>query len=221
MDKKKTIEVELMIPTELKEITLQQYQMFVEKSKGMEPLETAQIMVQYLIGIDLEELAKINYMDLVDIFSRFNSLFDKEDFEYIPKFKIGDIEFGAIPCLEDISIGEYIDMEEYIKDISTYHKFMAVFYRPIVKKRGFINNIFINKDRYEIMDYTGTENYEDLMKFAPMDAVLGATFFLFNLYKELVEDMMDCSEAQVLQKLNTTQKPSLVPSGVGITASTH
>ena len=43
---------------------------------------------------------------------------------------------GFIPKLDDISLGEYIDIETNISDWQKMHKAMAVLYRPVNFKLG-------------------------------------------------------------------------------------
>ena len=45
---------------------------------------------------------------------------------------------------------------------------MAVMYRPIKEQY---------KDKYSIVDYEPNEDMQDLMKFAPLDVALSASFF--------------------------------------------
>lgn len=46
---------------------------------------------------------------------------------------IDDIEYGFIDKLSSLSLGEWIDIENYLKDpIKNLHKLMAIFYRPLL-----------------------------------------------------------------------------------------
>ncbi len=92
-------------------------------------------------------------------------------------FEIQGVKFGFINELEDISFGEYIDLESNIIDVQSFHKAMAVMYRPITSQKG---------DKYTIEKYSGTANYADLMKYAPLDVVLPASVFFWSLGNELL-----------------------------------
>ena len=91
-------------------------------------------------------------------------------------FKLGDTKFGFITNLEEITYGENKDITTYFGDMRTMHKAMAVMYRPITKE---------NKGGYEIEDYEGSHTYADVMKEAPLGAMLGAMVFFWNLINEL------------------------------------
>ena len=167
------MKLEITIPTKLSEIKLSQYQAFLKIAKDNEDSEFLhQKMVQIFCGIDLKDIAQIKYKDVNDITSSLGEMFN-QGHQLINRFKLGGTEFGFIPNLEDISFGEYTDLDTYITDWDMMHRAMAVLYRPI-KNKGL-------NGTYEIDDYNGTVTYADVMKHAPLNVVLGATVFFFNL----------------------------------------
>ena len=123
------------------------------------------------------------------------------------------MEFGFIPNLEEISFGEYVDLEKYLQDVSTFHKAMAVMYRPI--KETF-------KDRYSIHDYNGSDEYSDLMKFAPLQIVKGANVFFWTLEKDLLKATLTFLETEMTAEIKThlVKELNLENSGVGMEAYT-
>ena len=130
------MKLEISIPTELKEIKLAQYQAFLKIAKDNEDSEFLhQKMVQTFCGIDLKEVAEIKYKDVVEITNSLGKMFDIKSHKFINRFKLGGVEFGFIPNLEDMSFGEYTDLDTYITNWDDMHKAMAVLYRPI-KKNG-------------------------------------------------------------------------------------
>jgi hypothetical protein len=133
-------------------------------------------------------------------------------FENIPqlvqRFKMNGVEYGFIPDLDDMSLGEYIDLDTYLGDWENIHRAMAVLYRPIKNKSG---------NRYNIKDYDG-KGFED-MKDMPLDAVLSSIVFFYNLGIELSKAMMNyletTEEEALTEYLNSQQ------NGVGINQFTH
>jgi hypothetical protein len=112
-----------------------------------------------------------------------------------------------------MSFGEYIDLESNISNVETFHKAMAVMYRPITKK---------HKERYEIFEYTGTDEFSELMKYAPLNVVMGATVFFSSLGNDLVQHTLTYLESQIKtnKKLMTTAKErNLIKDGDGIIQS--
>jgi hypothetical protein len=172
------MKIELTIPTTLNDIKLVQYQKFLSIAKDNEEGEfLQQKMVQLFCGIDLKDVAQIRYKDVAEITANINKLFTKEN-AFIQRFKMGGVEFGFIPNLDDMTTGEYMDLDNYITDWDTMHNAMAVLYRPITNKLG---------NKYQIEEYKGSVTYADVMRHAPLDVVLGAMVFFLHFRQRLVE----------------------------------
>ena len=181
------MKLEISIPTELKEIKLSQYQAFLKIAKDNEDMEFLnQKMVQTFCNIDLKDVAEIRYKDVLDITASLGKMFNVTSHRFINRFKLGGVEFGFIPELEDMTFGEYTDLDSYIGDWDNMHKAMAVLYRPITNKG--LNNT------YEIEKYNGSITYSDVMKHAPLDVVFGANVFFYSLGNELLKSTMNYLE---------------------------
>ena len=203
------MKIQLKVPTELREISLSQYQKFLSISKDNENSEfLQQKMVQIFCGIDLKDVANIRYKDVLDITNNINKMFDVEH-KFQQRFKLGNTEFGFIPNLEDMTTGEYMDLDSYITDWDTMHNAMAVLYRPVTKR--------IN-DKYDIEEYQGSITYADVMKHAPVDVVLGAIVFFYNLGNELLKSTIDYLETNK-EVQNILNKHNLENAGGGTQVS--
>ena len=166
------MKLDITLPTSLSEIPLSRYQEFISmKDKSNDEEFIAQKMIQIFCGIKLGEVAKIKMKHLNELIAHFTKVFSEKP-KLVHRFKIRDLEFGFIPRFDDISFGEYVDLENYLKDWKTYHKALSVMYRPI--KTSY-------KDKYEIVDYEPNEDMQDLMKYAPLDVAISSSFFLSNL----------------------------------------
>ncbi|MEY3500842.1 MAG: hypothetical protein RL308_2511 [Bacteroidota bacterium] len=204
------MKLEITIPTKLSEIKLSQYQAFLKIAKDNEDEQFLQHkMVQIFCGIDLKDIATIKYKDVQDITNKIGAMFTQEN-KLIQRFKLGGVEFGFIPNLEDISFGEYTDLDTYIVDWNDYHKAMAVLYRPI-KKNGL-------NGTYEIEEYNGSITYSDVMKHAPLDVCLGATVFFYNLGNALLKGTIHYLENNK-EVQNILQQQTLANDGDGIVQS--
>lgn len=203
------MKIELTIPTTLNDIKLAQYQKFLSIVKDNEESEfLQQKMVQLFCGIDLKDVAQIRYKDVAEITANINNLFTKEN-QLIQRFKMGGVEFGFIPNLDEISTGEYMDLDTYITDWDTMHNAMAVLYRPITNKLG---------NKYQIEEYKGSITYADVMRHAPLDVVLGAMVFFYNLGNDLLKSTVNYLETnQEVQ--NILNKHNLENVGDGIQVS--
>jgi hypothetical protein len=203
------MKISLNVPTELNELTLGQYQKFikVQKDNG-DGIFVAQKMIEIFCGIDLKDTFKVKINDINEIVTILNDLLEIKP-ELINRFKLNDTEYGFIPVLEDISLGEYIDIETYMQSWDDMHKAMSVLYRPIKQK---------HKDKYNIIEYEALET--DVMKDMPLDVVFSSVVFFYNLGIELSSNMMDYLTDQELSNLTVDQTSSLKDGG-GIQAFTN
>lgn len=210
------MKTEIVIPTSLSEIPLMNYQKFMKLVEGSNDEELiAQKSIEIFCGLNMQEVLKIKWSDVVGLANHFNELFQQKT-EFKTRFKIKDMEFGFIPNLEDMSFGEYVDLDHNIGKVETFHKAMAVLYRPITKK---------TKDTHEIMEYSGTEEFSELMKYAPLDIAMAASVFFYHLGNDLVQASLTSLEVEMKKnkELNTTIQNELssINSGDGIIQSLH
>lgn len=207
------MKIELTIPTSLDEIPLMHYQKFMEVSKNSNDDEfTAQKMIQIFCGIELKEVVKIAFNDMVDLVNHFNKLFSEIP-KLKPTFKIKDLELGMIPNFDKITWEEYIELESQFKDFDSFHKAMAVLYRPVIEKN--------KKGQYLIAPFNNVEEFSDLMKYTPLSVALSSHVFFLNLERELLQATLNYLENQ-MKKLNKSnrmilaKKISSVNNGDGI-----
>ena len=111
---------------------------------------------------------KVAYKDVIKVVNVISGAFDK-DYELVQLFKLLDVQMGFIPKLDDMSLGEYVDVENFLGDWQNMHKAMAVLYRPVN---------FRKKERYTIADYSPSDEISHLMKEMPLDVVMGCMVFL-------------------------------------------
>ena len=207
------MKLDILLPTNLSEIPLSRYQEFIAmKEKSNDEEFIAQKMIQIFCGMKLGEVAKIKMKHLNELITHFTKVFSEKP-QLIRKFKIKDIEFGFIPKFDDISFGEYVDLENYMKDWKTYHKALSVMYRPIKNT---------NKDKYEIVDYKPNEDMQDLMKFAPLDVAISSSFFLSSLGIELLKATQTYLKKELKKMTDSTNSAkgiNLAKTGVGMEVS--
>jgi hypothetical protein len=203
------MKTEIVIPTSLSEIPLKSYQEFmkvVEKSNDEEFI--GQKTIEIFCGLKMKDVVKVKWSDVKSLTLHLNEIFKAKP-KFQATFKIQDTEFGFIPNLEDMSFGEYIDLESNISSVETFHKAMAVMYRPITKKV---------KDRYEIFEYKGTDEFSDVMKYASLDVVLGATVFFSTLGSDLVQHTLTSLEKEIKKNpriMTLAKERNLIKDGDG------
>ena len=207
------MKIDITLPTDLSEIPLSRYQEFIEmKEKSNDEEFIAQKMIQIFCGIELKEVMHIRLKDLNELVIHFTKVF-KQKPKLIREFSINKYKFGFIPNLENISFGEYVDIEHNLQNWNTYHKAMAVMYRPIKEKY---------KDKYSIVDYEPNEDMQELMKFAPLDVAISASFFFQNLGQELLKSTVIYLKNELTKMTDSASSPkgnNLHVTGDGIRAS--
>lgn len=191
------MKLEINVPSSLSEIPLKHYQDFLRVQADSNDEEfVAQKMVEIFCGIELKDVVKMKLTSLNELIAHFTKLFAEKP-KFQNRFKIkaeeGELEFGFIPELEAISFGEYVDLENHLQSWDDYHKAMAVMYRPIVKTR---------KDKYDILPYEPNVDFQELMKFAPLDVVIASSVFFWSLGNELLSATLNFLEKEVKKDKN-------------------
>lgn len=206
------MKLKINIPSKLSEITLEQYQKYLQLLEDNEDEAVNSIffrmkLLEIFCGIPYPEMHNIRVKDVEEIVQIiFDTLDNKPDL--VLNFQMGDTEFGFVPNLEDMTFGEYIDLDNHIGDWKNIHKAMAVLYRPIEHKKG---------GKYTIQEYKG-DNYHDIMKYMPLDAVFGSIVFFYHLGIDCTKGMTNYLEEQAKQE---GFDKALDISGVGINQYTH
>ncbi len=204
------MKLDILLPNSLSEIPLSRYQEFVAmKEKSNDEELIANKMIQIFCGLELGEVAKIKLKDLNGLIKHFTEVFSEKP-QLIRNFKIKNIEFAFIPNLENISFGEYVDLEHHLKDWKTYHKAMAVMFRPIKDKF---------QDKYSIVEYEPNEDMQELMRFAPLDVAISASVFFWSLGSELLQATLTYLKNELMKTKDLTnfrKEFSLANNGVGI-----
>ena len=204
------MKVKISIPTNLNEIKLSQYQKFLKIVQDNEESDFLNHkMVQIFCGVDLNIVDAMRQKDVEDAVNTIGGLF-KQMPQLQQKFEMNGTTFGFIPNLDDMSSGEYMDLDGYITNWDDMHRAMAVLYRPIKQKLG---------EKYLIEDYEGTERYAEKMKDMPLDVVLGSVVFFWHLGRELLKSTMDYLVEN--PQIATLNKANLEKGGDGILQSMH
>lgn len=210
------------IPTRLSEVTLQQYQKYLELIEANSEAQEGENLEHFLALKTLEIFANVPYktglmLKVRDVNNAISKIHDMLNHKppLRMQYKLGDTTFGLIPKLDDMSFGEYIDLDKYITDWKEMHKAMAVLYRPIDAMIG---------DQYTIQEYKG-DNYWEAMKHMPLDVVFSSLLFFYHLGIELSQITLNYLSQQesskelhtILEKngVTTSQFTTLVEETLG------
>jgi hypothetical protein len=170
------MELKLNIPTKLSEITLNQYKKFIKIGQtNDDPTFIQGKMIEIFCGVSHKFATLMKYNDVEEITGDINKLLLQQP-NLVTTFKMNGVEYGFIPDLDNMTLGEYIDIDTYTGEYDNIEVAMNVLYRPIIKKI---------KNKYIIEDYN-PDNRNKMLDM-PMDAVVSSLFFFLNLGVELTE----------------------------------
>jgi hypothetical protein len=200
------MKLEITVPESLKEISLKDYQTFVKVAQSdSDETFIRQKMIQIFCHVPLLAVTKMKHKDFQQISGHLSNII-KEQPSLTPIIEIEGKPYGFIPSLqEDMTVGEFTDLDGFMKDWKDFHKAMAVLYRPTKIQR---------KGKYQIIDYEPSEERNALMLNLSMDVVMGAVLFFWSLSAQLLKITPKSLERQL--RKNPKSAAALEKNGVGI-----
>jgi hypothetical protein len=197
------MEINITIPESWQDVTIQQYLKFYNAMKpydGAEEYTTkiVEVAAYYLCNIDANTLNKLPIDTFNEIAkSIMDLILSGKKQELVKSFVLGDVKYGFINNLDQMTYGEYVDLVTYSKDSYENAALLcSILYRPILEE---------NKGTYKIEDYKGTnQNQIELFyQKLTMDIVFGALAFFLNLQTDLSNSTLTYT-IQEMQKILET-----------------
>ena len=198
------MDIEIIVPENWQDVTLQQYLKFYKAMKpyeGSEDYSTKiiEIAAYYLCNIDAETLNKLP----IDIFNEISKalmelILSGKKQELVKSFVIGDTKYGFITNLDQMTYGEYVDLVTYSKDVYENAALIcSILYRPILDE---------DKTTYRIQEYKGTnENQIDLFyQKLTMDVIFGALSFFLRLQTDLSNSTLTYMTETMMKMMEET-----------------
>lgn len=198
--------ITLSVPTSLDDIQLWQYQEYLQVADNTDVQYVNKKLIELFCGVDMDEVDSIPIVEVEKVLEVLKIAFEEER-ELVKHFTLRDVEFGFIPKLDSISLGEFIDLEGTITDWQEIHKAMSVLYRPVNFKKG---------DKYTIAPYSPSEEIEEIMKEMPLSATMSAMVFFYRLGIQLSKATLRYTEMTLKKEGNTQLRQALEQNGVGI-----
>lgn len=191
--------IEINVPSSLSEITLGQYQKFLKIAENNPDGNFLNAkMIEIFCGIPLSDSYKLKMSSVTAILEILNDMLAQTP-QHVERFKMNGVEYGFIPDLDEMSLGEYIDLDNNASKWEQMHVAMNVLYRPIkTSKVG----------KYNIEEYD--VKFPEVMKDMPLDAAIGSLFFFYNLGMELSKHTIlyldNQAEMEAIQEQLTLEK---------------
>jgi len=203
------MKIKLDIPGSMDDVSLRDYKHFLKiQEKNDDPKFIRAKMLEIFCKVSLKEVYRMKYKDSEEVASILDKTFNDKP-SLVRKFKLGETQYGFHPSLDDMTLGEYIDLDTYIGDWDNIEKAMNVLYRPILTSIG---------EKYAIDEYN-VENDKYLLDM-PMSAVTSSIFFLMKLGLDLSNHILKSLEKgdqmEIYQQYLTLEK-----NGDGISQFGH
>ena len=177
--KKKDKTKEFKIISKWSDVTLEKWLKLIELETGSKAKE-AEETIAALSNIPKQLINELSIKDVAVIMSRMAELQQEQDSSLKNIVKINEVEYGFHPDLDSITLGEYADIETFIKNgIETnLPELMAVLYRPVKAKHK--NGV------YTIAAYDGDIRMRtEEMKQMSAEQVQSALVFFWRLGRKL------------------------------------
>ena len=203
-----TQSVSITIPESLSDVTLEQYKKFMLMATEENSDELA---VYHFCGLTPTQQQGMRKVDLLEVQNQLALVLNEKP-ALVKTFKHRGIEYGFHPKLEDISLGEYIDLESYLKEpYKNAEKALGVLYRPITKQLYGRHSIEV----YDPDKHTG-QTFQEL----GADIFLGCLLFFYRLEIKLqIATLQSLENQQEMKSQPLTSKQTSQRSGAGIALS--
>ena len=171
--------------------------------------EEAEEIIAALSGIPNELIKKLSLRDVAIILGKISDLQSQQDTALKKVIEIGGVEYGMHPNLDDITLGEYADIESFIKAglEKNMPEVMAVLFRPVTERKG---------EAYTIEAYDGniTIRAEEMKKMSA-EQVENALRFFFAFATELFKILPAVLEGMQKEVKTQLQTETLQNAGAG------
>lgn len=141
--------------------------------KGFSKIKEAKETILALSDIPEKVLNKLEVYHIAAILQGLSSMQKEETTCLRETIEIEGVEYGFHPDLEQMTLGEFVDLESYIEDIqNNMPEIMAILFRPVTDK---------SVNYYNIEAYDGKiKKRAEIMKNIPAEKVQDALVFFYN-----------------------------------------
>ena len=190
------------------EVTLEKWLKLIESKTESSTVEAVETL-EALSDMPKKIIKALSVKDVAFLMNKIGKLQTKKDSVLIKTFKINGVEYGMHPNLDDITLGEYADIETFIKNgvEKNMPEIMAILFRPIIERKG---------EAYTIEAYDGeiTIRAEEMKKMSSVQ-VQNALVFFWHFASVLLNLLPLCLTEQIQEMTETFQTEILQKSGDG------
>jgi len=176
-----------------------------KESKSEEALET----VSELSDISKKLIKELSIQDVAAIMKYVTDLQNEKDSSLKRIINIEGVEYGFHPDFEKLTLGEYADLETFIKNGVENHlpEIVAILYRPVIEKKNKV---------YTIEAYDGDIAIRsEIMKKMSASQVQKSLVFFWTFVSELLRILPSYLMEQIPQKQRKQLMEILQTDGAG------
>jgi hypothetical protein len=162
------------------DVTLEKWLKIVDFETGSKT-EQAEETIAALSNMPKDLVKELSLRDVAVIMGKIAELQSKQDTTLKKVIEIDGVEYGMHPNLDDITLGEYADIETFIKNgiEKNMPELMAVLFRPVKERNG---------EAYTIKAYDGDITIRaEQMKKMSAEQVQSSLVFFWSLGSELLK----------------------------------
>ena len=194
------------------DVTLEKWIKVIDLETGSKTKEAEETIAAFS-DIPKQLIKELRIQDVAVIMSKIAELQGEQDTVLKKVFEIEGVEYGMHPNLDSLTLGEYADIETFIKNgiEKSLPELMAVLFRPIKEKNG---------SAYTIAAYDGEIALRaEEMKKMSAEQVQSALVFFYHLGKELLQTLPSYLMEKSQEIMKQLQTETLQNAGDGSESS--
>ncbi len=179
---------------------------FNKEGKSKEALNT----IAELSNIPKKLINVLSIKDIAIIMGEISRIQSEENTELKKIIEVEGVEYGFHPDLDEITLGEYADIETFVKLGIDKHlpELMAILFRPVVEKKNKV---------YTIEAYDGKIKIRsEVMKKMPAEQVQASLVFFWSFVNVLLKSLPLCLTQQMKETKTQLHQKASQKSGVGL-----
>jgi len=176
-------EIEIIVPETWADVSLKTYQKYNSRISNLEDEDEIVLgSISALCNIPIDIIKRLKVKDIKTLYKRLSKLIsvpvNKEVFD---KIEIKGVKYGFHPNLDELTMGEFVDLEEQTKDgVDGFHNVLAILYRPITEEKGNKYNI----EPYNVSHIKNASLFQELS----IDVVNGVMVFFYRLGNKFIKN---------------------------------
>ena len=190
------------------DVTLEKW-MQLSKTEDATKTEESEETIAALSDLTRQLIKELALRDVVIITNKIAELQGERETTLRKVIEIDGIEYGMHPDLSEITLGEYADIETFIKEgiQKNLPELMAVLFRPIVEKEN---------DIYTIEAYDGNIKIRaEIMKKMSAEQVQSVLVFFYRFVMIFLQIMPFCLMQRTKEMIEPSQMETLQQDGDG------